>query len=275
MQMNNQAPKGYSTVCPYIMVNDVEKQMQFLQTAFNATIKENLKGPDGLTMHGEVQIGNIVLLIGLQTKEIPAQPGMNYVYVDNVHQPYANAMGAGALSITQPTDRFYGVSEAGFKDLHGNTWWAAHFLINESDDMYGYSTVCPYLVVTDVARQAEFLQTVFNAGVKDMAKQPEGEVVQAEMKIGDVVVIISKSSDELPAQPGMNYVYVNDVDDTYKKAINAGAASITEPAERFYGAKEGGFKDTEGNTWWVAQFKGEVTKEDMDKGIAEAAEKRK
>jgi PhnB protein len=257
------------------MVSDVEKQMQFLQTVFGASVKENMKSPDGITLHGEVLIGNVVLLIGLQTKELPAQPSMNYVYVENVHQPYANAMGAGAESITQPTDRFYGVSEAGFKDMQGNTWWSAHFLINESDNMYGYSAVCPYLVVSNVAKQAEFLQTVFNATVKDMAKQPDGEVVQTEMIIGDTVLIISKSSEALAAQPGMNYVYVNDVDDTFKRAIMAGAASIAEPEEKFYGAKEGGFKDSEGNTWWVAQFKGDVTKEEMDKGIAEAVDKRK
>jgi len=66
----------------------------------------------------------------------------------------------------------------------------------------------------------------------------------------------------------MNYVYVQDVNLVYKKAIQSGAISIYEPADRFYGVREAGFKDMHNNTWYAAQYVKDVSIEDMEKGFA-------
>ena len=56
--MNNSTPQSYSTVCPFIMVDNVEKQMDFLHIVFSAEIKGNLKNAEGISVHGEVTIGS-------------------------------------------------------------------------------------------------------------------------------------------------------------------------------------------------------------------------
>jgi PhnB protein len=125
---NNIAPKGYNTVCPYLTVESVESQIDFLQSVFNATVKEKLKSQDGIIQHGEVQIGDTVIMIGKGNKEFPAGVGTNYVYVKDVDETYYTALQNGSTLILEPADRFYGVRECGFKDPQGNIWWVAQFL---------------------------------------------------------------------------------------------------------------------------------------------------
>lgn len=118
-------PENYSTVCPYLMVDNIGVQIDFMQHVFGATIKENMKNGDGITMHCEVVIGETVIMMGKGSKEFPSQPGMNYVYVASVAEVYSKAMAAGAVSLFTPAERFYGVIESGFKDMHGNVWFAS------------------------------------------------------------------------------------------------------------------------------------------------------
>lgn len=124
----NPTPKEYSTICPYLMVDDIEKQMEFLKTIFDASVKENLKTPDGITQHGELRIGDTVIMLGRGSKDFPSQPAMNYVFVTNVDTVFAEALSMGASKVLEPADRFYGIREAGFKDFHGNTWWIAQHI---------------------------------------------------------------------------------------------------------------------------------------------------
>ena len=68
---------------------------------------------------------------------------------------------------------------------------------------------------------------------------------------------------EWPAQSASFYLYVADCDATYKKAIAAGATSIMEPADQFYGDRHGGVKDASGNSWWIATHIEDVSDEEM------------
>jgi PhnB protein len=123
--MSSPAPANYSTVCPYLIVESVEKQIAFLHEVFNAEIKESLKNGEGIIMHGEVKIGDTVIMMGRGSVGFSPHPAMNYVYVQDVNLTYHKAIKTGAESIYEPADRFYGVLEAGFKDIHGNTWYVA------------------------------------------------------------------------------------------------------------------------------------------------------
>lgn len=124
----NPTVKEYSTICPYLMVDNVERQIEFLKTIFDASVKEDLKTPDGVTQHGEVRIGDTVVMLGRGSTTYPSQPSMNYVFVSNVDCVYAEAISIGAYKVLEPSDRFYGLREAGFKDFHGNTWWIAQHI---------------------------------------------------------------------------------------------------------------------------------------------------
>ncbi len=116
-----------------------------------------------------------------------------------------------------------------------------------------FSTVCPYLLVEDIQNQIAFLQKAFGAIVSNEDSDEQGQIIHAEVSIGEVVIMMGRARPEFPAQPSMNYVFVNDVAATFQSALTAGGQSIMEPGDRDYGMREGGFLDTNGNQWWIAQ----------------------
>ena len=73
----------------------------------------------------------------------------------------------------------------------------------------------------------------------------------------------------------MLYVYVNDVDATYKKAIDAGAKSLREPQNEFYGDRSAGVDDGSGIQWWIATHVEDISSEEMKKREEEWAKKQK
>ena len=116
-----------------------------------------------------------------------------------------------------------------------------------------YANVCPYLIVNSVESQIEFMVKVFNAEVKEDKKQPDGFINHGEVVIDNVIIMMGRASSSFPSKQGMNYIYVNDPDEVYAKAISHGAVSIMEPVNQAYGNRSGGFIDPEGNEWWVAR----------------------
>jgi PhnB protein len=122
-KFSNPAPKGHSVVSPYLVIKDVEKVLEFLRKVFDAEIIEDLRWPDGSIMHGEARIGDTVIMVGMAREEYPPRPGMIHVYTANVDDTYQRALGAGASSLMEPQDQFYGHREAGVEDEQGNQWW--------------------------------------------------------------------------------------------------------------------------------------------------------
>lgn len=98
-------------------------------------------------------------------------------------------------------------------------------------------------------------------------------IKHAEVRIGDSVVMISESQGEWKPMPGAFYVYVSNADAIYKRALQAGAVSLMEPLDTFYGNRESGVKDQFGNSWWIATHQEEVSPEEMQKRF-EASKKR-
>ena len=129
----------------------------------------------------------------------------------------------------------------------------------------GYSTVCPYLIVKDAEKQMTFLQEVFNGKLKECIRNADGSVAHAEVRIGDSIIMLGQESEQFPAYTNSNYVYVENADEAYKKGIALGGTGIMEPADRFYGNREGGFKDPFGNSWWIAQQLEALTEEEIQK----------
>ncbi len=136
----------------------------------------------------------------------------------------------------------------------------------------GYHTVTPYLTVQRAAKLIEFLQQAFEAREIERMTQPDGTIRHAEVRIGDSVVMMSESGGEREPMPSAIYLYVNDTDAVYKRALQAGATSLMEPADQFYGDRSAGVKDLSGNYWWIATHKEDVPPEELKKR-AEAAMK--
>ena len=115
----------------------------------------------------------------------------------------------------------------------------------------GYHSITPYLVVPDAPKTIAFLKQAFGATTLfEPMKRPDGSIGHAELKIGDSPLMLSEASEQCPATQAMIHLYVPDVDATYKKALAAGATSVMEVADQFYGDRSGGVKDAAGNSWF-------------------------
>lgn len=107
----------------------------------------------------------------------------------------------------------------------------------------------PYLMMEDAAGFIEFIKSVFNA---EMTHQDmRGEIIgHCEANINGSTIMFSQSRDEWKPATANLFVYVDDADAAYKKALDAGGKSITEMADQDYG-RSGGVEDPSGNVWWI------------------------
>lgn len=137
----------------------------------------------------------------------------------------------------------------------------------------GYHTITPYLIVDGADGVIEFMRRAFGAEEMFRMPRPDGGLWHGEVRIGDSRLMIADTSPEFPAQPGALYLYVEDVDATYARVLEAGATSVMEPADQFYGDRHGGVRDHAGNNWWIATHVEDVPPEEMERRQAAAAEK--
>ena len=116
----------------------------------------------------------------------------------------------------------------------------------------GYNRVQPYLLVRDVSRQIEFLTKTF--GAREIMRTTGGSGgTHAEVRIGDSVIMMG--GDNTPGwtpMPSALYVYCEDVDAAYQRALAAGGDALEEPADKPYGDRVAGVRDSAGNIWWIA-----------------------
>jgi uncharacterized glyoxalase superfamily protein PhnB len=134
-----------------------------------------------------------------------------------------------------------------------------------------HHTVSPYLVVHGVPGLLEFVRHTFGAQELHRSATPDGRVRHAEARIGDTVIMMGEATAEFPVRPAMLHVYVPDVDAVYRRAVEAGAISLREPADQFYGDRTGGVQDAFGNQWWMATHKEDVSDEEIARRMAVAA----
>jgi uncharacterized glyoxalase superfamily protein PhnB len=134
----------------------------------------------------------------------------------------------------------------------------------------GYHTVTPYLVVPGVAKLIDFLKEAFAAQEMFRMPGPDGRIAHAELKIGDSMVMMADSSETYPPMPTMIHLYMEDVDGVYQRALKAGATSVREPADQFYGDRTAGVRDASGNQWYIATHTEDLSPEEMSRR-AEAA----
>lgn len=127
----------------------------------------------------------------------------------------------------------------------------------------GYHTVTPYLTITGSAQLIEFLKQAFEAEALRCTTRPDGSIMNAEVRIGNLIVMISEARDEWKPMPERNLLYVNDTDATYARALQAGATSLMQPADQFWGDCNAGVKDASGNYWWIATHQEDVSPEEL------------
>ncbi len=116
-----------------------------------------------------------------------------------------------------------------------------------------YSTVSPYLIVDGADASIEFLKRVFGAIELRRFPGDNGRLMHAEVRIEDTVLMLADPlPPDWPAIASHVHIYVEDVDATYRKALDAGAVSVQAPVRKQDEDKRGGVKDAGGTTWWIA-----------------------
>jgi PhnB protein len=137
----------------------------------------------------------------------------------------------------------------------------------------GYHTVTPSIVVRDAPKALEFYKQAFGADETMRMPGPDGNILHAEFRIGDSVIMLS---DEIPSMgakspsayggtPVKFYVYVENVDAAWKRAIDAGAKQVVPVQDMFWGDRLGCVEDPFGHSWNLAQHVGDPTPEEMKK----------
>ena len=127
----------------------------------------------------------------------------------------------------------------------------------------GYHSITPFLIVPGAAKLLDFLQQAFEAQELHRLPRPDGTIMHAEVRIGDSLVMMGEPMGDGQPLFGSLYLYVHDVDAVYKRALQAGATSTSEPADQFYGDRSAGIKDPVGNQWWIATHKEDVPPEEI------------
>jgi PhnB protein len=121
-----------------------------------------------------------------------------------------------------------------------------------ADSNNSYRTITPYLVVPNGDTELNFLKNAFGGVETECHRNPNNEVMHAEVKVGDSLVMLGQASDRWKPLPAALYLWVDNVDETYAKALKAGGRSESEPEDKPYGHRNAGVVDPNGVTWWIA-----------------------
>lgn len=134
----------------------------------------------------------------------------------------------------------------------------------------GYHTVTPYLTCADVEQQLAFVQAAFGAKVHEAMRGEDDKVRHADVIIGDSHVMMGQARDQWQPMPCSLYLYVDNCDELYAKAMAAGATSVREPTTEFYGDRSSGVQDPNGNYWWISTHVEDVAPEEIERRMREA-----
>ena len=132
----------------------------------------------------------------------------------------------------------------------------------------GIHSVNCYLTVEGAAQVIEFLQRAFGATDVERHLLPNGRIAHGSVRIGDSIVMLGDAPEASQARPCNLTVYLDDVDAAYQRALDAGAKSLREPANRFFGDRVAGVEDSAGNNWWITAHIEDVSPEELKRRMA-------
>ena len=252
MTTSTTAPKHETQpLSVYLAVRPAVELIEFVKRAFGAEELMRTTGTGG-GMHAEVRIGDTKVMIGGGGTwgGTPTPTGL-HLYVPDADQVYARALEAGAVSLYAPVDQPYGDREAAVTDLAGNHWYIA---THQSGGHVpaGLGSVTPFLHPRGADRLIAFLEQAFSGEAIMVARGPDETIKHAMIRVGRSVVEMGEAHEEWQPMPTMFYLYVDDVDAAYRRALAAGAASMEEPAVQPYGERRAAVRDAFDNQWYLA-----------------------
>lgn len=142
----------------------------------------------------------------------------------------------------------------------------------------GYHTVTPQLTLENTAQAIDWYKRALGAEEISRAAGPDGKIMHAEIRVGDSRLMLNdemgggRSARAFGGSPMSLWVYVDDCDTIFNRAIAAGAqvsGPMGQLANQFWGDRSGTFKDPFGYQWSIATHKEDLTREEMEKRGAE------
>jgi PhnB protein len=130
-----------------------------------------------------------------------------------------------------------------------------------------YHTLTPFFQLRDAQKFLGFVKEAFAAEVTELMLRPDGAVAHAEFRIGDSTAMLAEGD----PMPLATYVYLEDVDAFYQKALAAGGITSQEPTDQFWGDRQAAVLDKWNNMWFIATNKEEVSAEELQRRMASMA----
>ena len=138
----------------------------------------------------------------------------------------------------------------------------------------GYGAVTPSLVVKDARKAMEFYKKAFGATESYRLDAPDGGIMHAEVRIWGAPIMLSEENAKmgclapasLPGRPSSLYVYVDDVDAAFDRAVQAGAKVEQPVTDMFWGDRFGTVSDPAGHFWSLATHKQDLSNEEIKRG---------
>jgi uncharacterized glyoxalase superfamily protein PhnB len=247
----NPIREGFHTITPYLIVHGAAGLIEFVKQAFGAEELFRGTGTAG-GLHAEVRIDDSMLMIGGgENLGHAPTPTALHIYVKDADAVYERALEAGAVSLHRPVDQPYGDREGGVRDISGNHWYiATHKATGHTPE--GLRAVTPYLHPRGAGEMIDFVKRAFGAEEQYRVQSPDGIVHHAVVKIGDSPLEMGEAHGPAQPMPTTFFMYVDDVDAWYDRAVAAGASSRGKPTDQPYGDRVGGVADAFGNVWYLA-----------------------
>jgi PhnB protein len=243
--------RAAETITPYLTVKRAEQLVEFVKTVFGGTEIFRTTGSAG-GLHAEVTVGDSKLMIG-GYESVEEKPTALHVYVPDADAVYQRALGAGATSVEEPVDQFYGDREAGVKDPTGNVWWIATHKVGSAGSYVpeGMRTVTPFLHPVGAPGLIEFMEKAFDAETISREQSPDGMIHHAVVRIGNSMIEMGEAHGQLaqPMPPAL-FMTVDNLEESYARALNAGATSLQPPKNQDYG-RTAWVKDRWDNIWYL------------------------
>jgi PhnB protein len=146
----------------------------------------------------------------------------------------------------------------------------------------GYHTVTPSLTLDNAAKAIEWYKQALGAEEIDRAVGPDGKIMHAELRVGDSRIMLNdammgfKGPQAMGGSPASLWVYVEDCDGLFNRAVEAGGQVLPgmgEMADQFWGDRCGSFTDPFGYRWSIATHKEDLTKQELQQRQAEFMKK--
>jgi PhnB protein len=133
----------------------------------------------------------------------------------------------------------------------------------------GLRTMTPQLILNNAAQTIDWYKRAFGAEELGRSLGPDGRITHAELKIGDSRfyandALMGKGAKELGGSPVGFWLYVDDSDALFKRAVDAGARVQMPLVDQFWGDRAGSVADPEGISWWIATRKEDLTRDEME-----------